>query len=121
MTSAQEHAHQSHRHGPSCGHTAVRHQGHTDYLHDGHLEHMNGDRPEEHRIEVSSTKIQMLAPADMSAAATRLATSTGLDADIRPSRMAITPITSSTDTCTIRTTAIATITGRLRQHSEGSP
>ena len=27
----------AHVHGPSCGHTAVKHDGHIDYLHDGHL------------------------------------------------------------------------------------
>ena len=43
----------SHIHGPSCGHTAVQHGGHTDYLDQGHLQHVQGDRVEEHVIEVS--------------------------------------------------------------------
>ena len=92
MTSAQEHAHQSHRHGPSCGHTAVRHQGHTDYLHDGHLEHMNSDSAEEHRIEVSSTNPDACTGGH-ECSGHEAGTSTGLDADMRPSRMEITPIT----------------------------
>ena len=32
-----------HKHGPGCGHTAVRHGDHVDYLHDGHLHHAHGD------------------------------------------------------------------------------
>ncbi|HXW69871.1 MAG TPA: metalloregulator ArsR/SmtB family transcription factor [Methylocella sp.] len=43
-----------HRHGPGCGHTAIRHRDHVDYLHDGHLHYQNGDVVEEHVIEVSA-------------------------------------------------------------------
>lgn len=41
----------AHEHGPSCGHTAVRHGDHTDYLHDGHLHHPHGDHVDEHRLD----------------------------------------------------------------------
>jgi hypothetical protein len=40
------------RHGPNCGHTAVRHDGHVDYLHDGHLHHMHEDHVDEHVIPI---------------------------------------------------------------------
>jgi hypothetical protein len=51
----EAHHHQHpHRHGPDCGHTAVRHDGHADYLHDGHLHHMHGDHVDEHVIEISA-------------------------------------------------------------------
>ncbi|MDB6027120.1 MAG: hypothetical protein JWM68_3343 [Verrucomicrobiales bacterium] len=42
----------THQHGPGCGHLAVQHQGHIDYLHDGHLHHQEGQRVEEHVIDV---------------------------------------------------------------------
>ena len=42
-----------HRHGPGCGHTAVRHGDHVDYVHDGHLHHPHEDHVDEHSIEVS--------------------------------------------------------------------
>ena len=37
-----------HKHGPGCGHTAVRHGDHVDYLHDGHLHHPHGDHCDDH-------------------------------------------------------------------------
>ena len=37
--SAQTHPDHAHRHGPGCGHPAIRHNDHVDYLHDGHLHH----------------------------------------------------------------------------------
>src|SRR6266404_9577021 len=43
------------KHGPNCGHTAVRHHDHVDYLHDGHLHHTHEDHIDEHLIEVSDT------------------------------------------------------------------
>ena len=57
MTTCTEkhHLDHSHRHGPNCGHTAVRHGDHVDYLHDGHLHHLHGDHVDEHVIEVSGT------------------------------------------------------------------
>jgi hypothetical protein len=48
------HANHNHRHGPNCGHTAVRHEGHVDYLHDGHLHHMHEDHVDEHALGVSA-------------------------------------------------------------------
>ena len=48
----------SHKHGPGCGHLAVRHAGHVDYLHDGHLHHVHGDHVDEHVIPVSKTNPQ---------------------------------------------------------------
>jgi hypothetical protein len=54
-TGSHEHAGHPHRHGPGCGHTAVRHDGHVDYLHDGHLHHPAGGRVEEHALAVDGT------------------------------------------------------------------
>lgn len=49
------HENHDHQHGPSCGHTAVKHEDHVDYLHDGHLHHMNADGTvEEHALEISA-------------------------------------------------------------------
>jgi hypothetical protein len=50
----KHHANHAHKHGPKCGHTAVRHDGHLDYLHDGHLHHMHEDHVDEHVIAVSA-------------------------------------------------------------------
>src|SRR5260370_42712913 len=47
------HCDHAQRHGPGCGHPAVRHGGHIDYLHDGHLHHPHDDHVDEHVIEVS--------------------------------------------------------------------
>lgn len=49
------HPDHAHRHGPGCGHVAIRHGDHVDYLHDGHLHHMHGDHVDEHAIEVGET------------------------------------------------------------------
>ncbi|MGB7917957.1 MAG: hypothetical protein WCF79_22130 [Rhodomicrobium sp.] len=43
----------AHKHGPNCGHTAVRHGDHVDYLDDGHLHHPHDGHVHEHIIEVS--------------------------------------------------------------------
>lgn len=51
----KHHANHTHKHGPSCGHTAIRHDVHVDYLHDGHLHHMHEDHVDEHVIAVNST------------------------------------------------------------------
>jgi len=51
-----------HRHGPGCGHTAVRHGDHPDYLHDGHLHHMHADHVDEHVIEVSAINPHRCTP-----------------------------------------------------------
>jgi hypothetical protein len=48
------HKEHSHKHGPTCGHTAVQHEGHTDYLHDGHLHHSHADHVDEHTIAISA-------------------------------------------------------------------
>ncbi|MGA7329375.1 MAG: hypothetical protein WBX25_34050 [Rhodomicrobium sp.] len=63
MPSANVHENHAHKHGPACGHTAVRHAGHVDYLHEGHLHHMEGDRVEEHAIEVSKTNPEACTPS----------------------------------------------------------
>ncbi len=50
------HENHTHKHGPNCGHTAVKHDGHTDYLHDGHLHHVDTTGGvEEHKIAVTAT------------------------------------------------------------------
>ena len=48
-----KHDHHTHKHGPGCGHVAVKHGDHVDYLHDGHLHHPHADHVDEHVIEVS--------------------------------------------------------------------
>ena len=40
--------HQSHEHGPGCGHLALTHGDHTDYVHDGHRHAPHGDHYDEH-------------------------------------------------------------------------
>jgi Fe2+ or Zn2+ uptake regulation protein len=37
-----------HRHGPGCGHIAVRHGDHTDYMHGGHRHAAHADHWDEH-------------------------------------------------------------------------
>ena len=56
---ANLHDDHDHQHGPSCGHTGVKHEGHVDYLHDGHLHHHGKGGVEEHAVAVSATN-----PAD---------------------------------------------------------
>lgn len=38
----------AHRHGPSCGHTAVPHGDHVDYLVNGHLHHPHDSHCDDH-------------------------------------------------------------------------
>ena len=52
----------SHKHGPNCGHTAVKHDGHTDYLHDGHMHYPHGDHVDDHSIEVNSVNPEKCTP-----------------------------------------------------------
>jgi len=40
--------HESHVHGPGCGHLAVTHGDHTDYVHNGHRHAPHGDHYDEH-------------------------------------------------------------------------
>jgi len=49
--SCQSHANHPHTHGPSCGHTAVRHAEHIDYVHDGHLHYVHAGHVDEHQLE----------------------------------------------------------------------
>lgn len=56
------HANHTHKHGPQCGHTAVRHEGHVDYLHDGHLHHVAGDTVHEHTIPESASNRTTCTP-----------------------------------------------------------
>ncbi len=45
-----------HKHGPNCGHTAIRHGDHLCYLHDGHLHHTGDDgKVYEHTLEENTT------------------------------------------------------------------
>jgi len=57
--SHDKHDNHPHQHGPSCGHTAVRHEDHVDYVHDGHLHHPHGDHVDEHTVAVGTSN-----PAD---------------------------------------------------------
>lgn len=51
---AVEHKKHSHKHGPDCGHTAVKHDDHVDYLHDGHLHHASAKGVQtEHKLAVN--------------------------------------------------------------------
>ncbi len=55
-TQVQGHQGHNHMHGPSCGHTGIRHEGHVDYLHEGHLHHAAPDGTvQEHNLAVNST------------------------------------------------------------------
>lgn len=49
------HANHEHKHGPNCGHIAIKHGDHVDYLHDGHLHHEHEGHYDEHTIEVTAT------------------------------------------------------------------
>jgi hypothetical protein len=57
QTTAQKeagHTTHSHKHGESCGHTAVKHESHVDYLHDGHLHGMEKGKQVEHKLAINS-------------------------------------------------------------------
>ncbi|MBV9703017.1 MAG: helix-turn-helix transcriptional regulator [Methylobacteriaceae bacterium] len=56
------HANHPHKHGPGCGHIAIKHGDHVDYLHDGHLHHQRGDVVEDHAIEVSAKNPNRCTP-----------------------------------------------------------
>ena len=51
MSQSTKHDQHGHIHGPSCGHTGVKHEGHTDYLHEGHLHNAEQDEVAEHVIK----------------------------------------------------------------------
>lgn len=56
------HGEHEHKHGESCGHTAIEHKGHVDYLHDGHLHHQEGGQVEEHTLEVGGANPDACTP-----------------------------------------------------------
>jgi hypothetical protein len=58
------HTNHEHRHGPGCGHTAIKHADHVDYLHDGHLHHMEGGHVAEHAIAESAENPCGCTPVD---------------------------------------------------------
>lgn len=58
----KKHEGHSHVHGPSCGHTAVKHDGHTDYLHDGHLHHVHEDHVDEHKLSANADNQDKCTP-----------------------------------------------------------
>ena len=58
----KHHANHTHKHGPDCGHTAIRHDGHVDYLHDGHLHYMHEDHVDEHAVAVDATNPEKCTP-----------------------------------------------------------
>jgi hypothetical protein len=62
MTDHRVHEGHDHAHGPSCGHTAVRHDGHVDYLHDGCLHHVHGDHVDEHVLAVGGANPAACTP-----------------------------------------------------------
>ena len=49
------HESNTHRHGPDCGHIAVKHGDHVGYLHDGHLHCAHEGHYDEHVIAVTDT------------------------------------------------------------------
>jgi hypothetical protein len=55
MSPSAQSGQSTHTHGPSCGHTAVRHEGHVDYLDHGHLHHVHEGMTDEHVVAVSDT------------------------------------------------------------------
>ena len=111
---ATRHEKHDHKHGPGCGHTAIKHDGHVDYLHDGHLHHVAQGGVEEHQLEVSGTNPAVCTPNHKCGGHDR-ATSTAPAAATRPSRTATTSITWSMATCTTRTASTATTTARSRR------
>lgn len=63
MPTEHHHGDHAHQHGPSCGHTAVKHGDHVDYLHDGHLHHQNSAGVvEEHALPVDTTNPAACTP-----------------------------------------------------------
>jgi hypothetical protein len=60
--SHDHHADHDHQHGPSCGHTAVKHNGHVDYVHDGHLHHPEAGHVAEHVLEVGGANPATCTP-----------------------------------------------------------
>lgn len=58
-------AHEDHKHGAGCGHTAVKHDDHVDYLHDGHLHHTDAaGKVVEHKLAAAKTKDHVKAAAE---------------------------------------------------------
>jgi hypothetical protein len=53
--------HDTHRHGPGCGHEAVSHGNHVDYLHDGHRHRVHDGHWDECEMEEG---VDELADAD---------------------------------------------------------
>jgi hypothetical protein len=59
----ETHKGHDHKHGPGCGHTAIRHGKHVDYLHDGHLHHVEDDGSvTEHALEESGQNPSSCTP-----------------------------------------------------------
>jgi len=56
------HAGHEHKHGTSCGHTAIKHKDHTDYLHDNHLHRMHGDHIDECVLEDADANQAVCTP-----------------------------------------------------------
>ena len=53
--SEPNHAHHDHKHGPGCGHMAIKHGDHVDYLVAGHLHHQEADGTVvEHQVAVTN-------------------------------------------------------------------
>ncbi|WP_371843444.1 hypothetical protein [Microbulbifer echini] len=62
----------SHKHGPHCGHPAIRHGDHVCYVHDGHLHHPHRDHYDEHVLEVSTKNPNDCNPINASTHATHV-------------------------------------------------
>lgn len=60
------HENHGHKHGPDCGHVAVKHDDHLGYLHDGHLHCAHEDHYDEHSVAVSDSNPDLCAPHECS-------------------------------------------------------
>jgi len=58
-------AHEGHKHGENCGHTAIKHADHVDYMHDGHIHNAAASgKVVEHKVRVAASKNHAKAAAE---------------------------------------------------------
>jgi len=62
MAKSLLHEKHNHTHGGDCGHAAIKHGNHVDYLHDGHLHHQDGQKCEEHTLDVNADNPSKCTP-----------------------------------------------------------
>ena len=112
----QIHEGHEHRHGPGCGHTAIKHNGHVDYLHDGHLHHVAGRRRGA-QLEVDRREPGGCTPSTIAAGTSR---ATRTDRAAATSGAARRPrrLPGRAGTCTIPTATTATTTAGSRSRAD---